>query len=382
MIQLLNGLLEPAAEERLASADAIHDLLRKIPETPSTQIHELIQPHGSSIQKFEEADARLRFVIPGKVKGSGVGFCAIWLLFVAIWTLAASTSDNLFFVLWSIPFWAAGFGFGVPAFYKAFGRTTLELTPESIQVAYSLFGRGYSRQLPTSTLKRVPLSNQKSESITFQTGAKALKFGAHLTLVEKEWLSQEIEQYLVLYAKPDTVTSAKPHGSKLKKIVKEQSHICFRLPRKLRKEPFVGLGFMVFWFGFLVFMLMDVGEFVWFSLLFWIFGVLGALGSIVGIIRMLSRTTLELTPEWLKLRFRFLGLGYSRRIPIDSINTVDILTPPQARSQAKPVRYIVLDAETKKLAFGLQLTPAEQEWLVQEIKEYLAKYRRGENDKD
>ncbi len=372
MIHLLNGLLEPIQEQRLASANEVRNLLRKIPQTPEVKVQGFTQPYGSAIQKVEESDERLFFLIPGKFKDSGAGFCSIWFLFVAIWTFGASTTGELFPLLWSIPFWGAGFGFGVPAYYKAFGRTRLELTPEWVYVRYMLFGLQYALRFPTATLKRAA-TDQKPASVTFQSGAKPLKFGSHLTTAEKEWLGQEIEHYLALYAKPDVVISARPYGSKITKQVYPQNHLRFRLPLKFQKEPFIGLGFMIFWFGFLIFMLSETEEFVWFSLIFWVFGVLTTLGSLAGIIRVLSRTTLDLTPDWVQTRSAFLGIGFPHRVPLTTNTNVEVISLPQRARNEEPIRSIVIHSDAKELKLGWQLTLNEQEWLVQEIENYFRK---------
>lgn len=373
MIHLLNGLLESAPEHRLASPRDIRNVLQNISQNSCLQSRISPQPHGSKVQKTEPAEGELVFVIPGKIKDSGVGFCTAWLLFVALFTFAGSTTDEWFPLFWSIPFWVAGFGFGIPACYKAFGRTTLELTPQSVHANYSLLGLTYPLTFPTSTLKRTAASNQEPKSVTFQSGTQSLKLGSHLTEAEQEWLSQEIDCYLAMYAKPEEMASRQPHGTKIKKQVYRQDRIHYRLPLKFQKEPFIGLGFMIFWLGFLIFMLLDTGEFVWFSLIFWIVGVLTTLGSLAGIVRMLSRTTLDLTPDTVKARSAFLGLGFSHQVPMTANTKVELVESPQHHPDEEPNRKITIYTDAEKLNFGLRLDRSEQEWLVQEVQRYILK---------
>jgi hypothetical protein len=89
---------------------------------------------------------------------------------------------------------------------------------------------------------------------------------------------------------------------------------------------------------------------------------------------LFGRTTLNLTPSWIELRYKFCGLGYSKRIPTASVGHVRSEIAYTKNSQS--VEKLCITAGAKNLRFGSALSSAEKEWLAREIQEYVALYAR------
>jgi serine/threonine protein kinase len=210
ILRLLDGLLEPSVEKRVASPEAVEAILQG--KTASLQKHlsESPLPYGTTIKKIDKGHDHIQFRIPGKV-GLGslliLGFSIFWLTFVTVWTAMAPIGSG-FFALFSIPFWIVGLGMFSTAMYNLFGRTTLDLTPEWTRVSYTLVGLGFSQRVPTASVEKLDVStwysknNQPVEGITIYAGAKTLKLGSQLTKAEKDWLIEHIEDYVLTYAQP------------------------------------------------------------------------------------------------------------------------------------------------------------------------------------
>lgn len=208
-LRLLDGLLEPSVEKRLASPEAIRKLLLSPADDPVAS-HPIQRPYGTKIQKHRIEHDHIQFMIPGTFNAgslSMLGFAIFWLTFVAFWT-AGAAMGSVFFALFSIPFWIVGIGMLSAAVHNLFGRTTLNLTPSWIELRYKFCGLGYSKRIPTASVGHVrseiayTKNSQSVEKLCITAGAKNLRFGSALSSAEKEWLAREIQEYVALYARP------------------------------------------------------------------------------------------------------------------------------------------------------------------------------------
>ena len=340
VIQLLNGLLEPAVEQRLASPQGIRKLLQQDSTASTTPQNTRDLPYGSKIRKQLEGENLIRFILPAGTYG-GVFMTAgvITTLFAILLAWGTSGTSDLSSLIFFCIAGVIGFGFLAGGFYRLFGTITFELTPEYGQIRYAIGRFGHSKRFPFSFLDVAPPPEQEPGfGISLRTEQSWLNLGRHLMLSEKYWLASEIQQYLTLYAKPVAQSSAIPPNSKIRKHSEHQNHVSYLIPGRLK---------------------------------------LGALGStgIIGLSKMLVRTVLELTPEQLTLRFRFLGLGYSKRIPLASLRSVELFNRTLSEYSNPDYVIQIQSDKAKPLQFGKFLTPVEQEWLVREINDYLAKFR-------
>jgi len=201
----LDGLLEPSVEKRLASAEAIEAILRGKSASPQKRPGKTALPYGTKIKRLQKAPDHIQICIPGRINVGSLfmfGFSVFWLAFIAFWTGGAAMGGG-FFALFSIPFWIVGIGMFSAAIYNMFGRTALDLTPKWLQVKYTFLGLGFSRRVPTVSIDKLDVStwysknNQSVEGITVYAGAKTLKFGSQLTKPEKDWVIEEVENYVL-----------------------------------------------------------------------------------------------------------------------------------------------------------------------------------------
>ena len=209
-MRILDGLLEPSVEKRLASPDLVRKLLLSQAIEESVLSHPAKRPYGTKISKEKVSHDHLQFSIPGSFNAGSLamlGFSIFWLAFVTFWTVGAAMG-SVFFALFSIPFWIVGIGMFSAAMYSLFGKTTLNLTPHWLEVRYKFLGLGYSQRVPTAAVENIKAevaytkNDQPVEKLTISAGAKNLRFGANLSAAEKEWLTYEIEDYVTTYARP------------------------------------------------------------------------------------------------------------------------------------------------------------------------------------
>lgn len=191
-----------------------------------------------------------------------------------------------------------------------------------------------------------------------------------MSLAEKEWLIQEMQRYVSLYAMPEPESSAIPHGSKIRRDILGTNTLRFSIPGKFKWEELGRLGFIGIWLGGVCWFTVE-GGFSWFMIPFWFFGVLGLLDALLGVVKMLSRAALELSPGKITLRKSFLGIGFSRQVEASAVKEVNVAHHALRNREQAPC--VTIHAEAKALRFGSALSPPEREWLVREIKDYLGK---------
>ena len=184
----------------------------------------------------------------------------------------------------------------------------------------------------------------------------------------------------ILEGKPVTHTvksaeSFKPARTRIKKIVKEDGLIYFSIPKRLVgmgiPRLLVGLYLSVNIFGFLF---AGMGMI---SIMGLLLGLIGVFFLGKGMFCLLGRTVVELTPTWVNLRKKILGVQISRtqRIPTRSLRESDINRYFQkggVRWLRKRRSVVGINFAGKTLELGRRLTEGEAEWLIQELHAFLA----------
>ncbi|PIE35195.1 serine/threonine protein kinase [candidate division KSB3 bacterium] len=205
LADVLDGLLEPSPEKRLASSKAIEAVLSRKPTVLPKKGKIPSLPYGTKIKKIQRDPQHIRLHIPGKFNFMSLfmmGFSIFWLSFITFWTISAAIG-SIIFALFSIPFWIIGIGIFSASLYMMFGRTVLDLTPEWVQLRYKLFGLGYSKRVPTSSIDKIQIedrytqNNQPVKGLCLCAGANTLKFGSNLSQPEQEWIINEVETYVL-----------------------------------------------------------------------------------------------------------------------------------------------------------------------------------------
>ncbi|MBE9046620.1 hypothetical protein IQ255_19785 [Pleurocapsales cyanobacterium LEGE 10410] len=151
-----------------------------------------------------------------------ITFAIAWNSFITIWTwgavLMAPLPINLFFGLFSIPFWAVGLSMIGAILFMLFGSTRLKITSKEISLTYECLKLKYQKPKPTSrhkiaTIDRTKLSydgqTKKDDSaVTIWADAKPYRIKStsnsnangmyvqSLSAIELDWLAQELSEWL------------------------------------------------------------------------------------------------------------------------------------------------------------------------------------------
>ena len=211
----LETMLEPAIEDRFDSAQkAIAALTQPRPQlVPHTGVAagqlRRRQPKGSQI-KLNRTRSQLTLEIPPtgwKAETLAVGgFALFWTGFVLIWTVGATwgavASGFWIFPLFSIPFWLVGFGMIAFVVNGLLGKTKLEMDHKQFKFERSILGwrryvEGQLQDLEPFELRTAYTQNERPiQALTLVEGISAHKFGAMLSPVEKDWLLQELNEFM------------------------------------------------------------------------------------------------------------------------------------------------------------------------------------------
>ena len=166
-----------------------------------------------------------------------------------------------------------------------------------------------------------------------------------------------------------------PYGTKIKKIQRDPHRIRLHIPGKFNFMSLFMMGFSTFWLAFITVWTIGAASgsiiFALFSIPFWIVGI-GMFSA--ALYMMFGRTILDLTPKWIQLRSQMFGLGYSRRVPTNSVNKIQLENRYTQNDQ--PIKGLCLYAGAKTLKFGSNLTQPEQEWVIDEVETYVLEHAR------
>ncbi len=109
-------------------------------------------------------------------------------------------------------------------------------------------------------------------------------------------------------------------------------------------------------------------------LLLFFFGVvLGWLTIVVH--HILGKTILTLSPQWIRIKYALFGLSFTRRVSANAVTGVSIVDRYSVKNKgqvARTIQGINLRTGRKTLRFGSHLPTGEKNWLVEEIKAFLA----------
>ncbi len=203
-IDWLETMLEPAPEDRFPSAKAALAALRG---DVQTLVHHRHQPAGSRIALKKTFGRLLVDIPPVGLRFDNLfwlGFALIWSGFLFFWTAGAVlVGAQLFFPLFSIPFWIAGLGLISALLFSVAGRTRLEIDRKSFRLQWHLFGFCHQVQGRTEDIDEIQIANSNYSvndkpimACTLVEGVRKHRFGSWLTQPEQEWLVEEIAAFL------------------------------------------------------------------------------------------------------------------------------------------------------------------------------------------
>jgi hypothetical protein len=207
----LDQMLEPAVEDRFASAQAARSALLTQPRAPLSTapprtLHR--QPVGSKI-RLHQTRSHLTVEIPpmgfrGETLSIGC-FAILWNGFIFVWTAGAIAAGAPFiFPLFSIPFWLVGISMAAALVFGVAGRNHLEIDAERFELRWQVkvLGWRYRKSGRTEDLEGITLTtaytinDRPVQGCTLLEGVHNHRFGTLLSNSEKAWLVQEIGEFL------------------------------------------------------------------------------------------------------------------------------------------------------------------------------------------
>lgn len=166
------------------------------------------KPSGSKILLTKDENY-LEILMPRKGVGTEVVsltlFAIAWNSFLVMWTDVAVFSVpfgvNIFFALFSLPFWGAGINLVWQILYTLFGRVRLCINQQQIWQSYEIFGFKSKRLLLRPDISKLELEYLGDRSrIIIWIGTHKYELGGygHITYLELEWLAHELSDWLQL----------------------------------------------------------------------------------------------------------------------------------------------------------------------------------------
>ena len=218
----LKWMTEPSLNRRLNSAEAAltalenpltKDAIALVPKKPSGSKVILNKKSNNLEITISESGLRpdLLFLIL---------FAIAWNSGIFLWTttvfFTAPFGMNLFFLLFSLPFWGVGIGMISEIVFSLFGKSVLLVNQEGISLIYKLFGlklnfrpgmftvvkTNYNlRSMPRTEISKLELvyvTEGHPCAIAIWAGMREYIFGHGLTTPEIDWLAAELSDWLNL----------------------------------------------------------------------------------------------------------------------------------------------------------------------------------------
>lgn len=225
---LLQGMLEPVAEDRIQNAEEALRILRREPSSTVLRsswnenldsIESQLPVRGRSSRArrppagtkcvLKRTPGSLRIEMPpAGLKGENVGtglFAVAWNSFTFFWTFSALTAGApLFFAAFSLPFWFAGYTLAKESVGGALIRTTLEMTPKRWSLTAEALGKswnkvvqGRAQDISSVDVKVRMITNGVPQTcVELVEGVNKYTFGESLATIEHEWVAAEIRSFL------------------------------------------------------------------------------------------------------------------------------------------------------------------------------------------
>jgi serine/threonine protein kinase len=216
----LRWMVEPACDKRCSSAQQALQALEK-PQLNNTVLLTVVnKPSGSKIKLSKNQDS-LEIIIPSAGFNASTAFLTlfaiVWNSFILFWTcgvMLAPFPMNLPFLLFSLPFWGAGFSMVYTILFSIFGNTHLKINQQEISLTNNLLGLKFNRPPSSASsdiskliyIPRTFTTNPEGErmevppQLVIWAGVHKYQLGGRNNFVESEpsmeWLASELSQWL------------------------------------------------------------------------------------------------------------------------------------------------------------------------------------------
>ncbi len=163
----------------------------------------LPKPLGSQIELKQNYGVLEIDIPPTGWRSAGMStllFAIFWNGFLFFWTSLASRAG--FFILFSIPFWIIGIGMAYAGLSAVFGKTKVVIGDRTFSIDWDVLGVKRHVQGKTENLRRVEIKSSYEVNskpvmcLALNEGIYPHKFGEGLNRIEKEWLLEEINDFL------------------------------------------------------------------------------------------------------------------------------------------------------------------------------------------
>ncbi|MGA9377154.1 MAG: serine/threonine-protein kinase [Phormidium sp.] len=218
----LKLLTEPSLNRRLTSAEVALKALEK-PLTKDAIYLVPKKPSGSKVILNKKNNALEITIFESGLKPDIlflILFAIAWNSGIFMWTttvfFTAPFGMNLFFLLFSLPFWGAGIGMISEILFSLFGKSVLLINQKEISLVYKLLGLKLNFRPGMFTLVKanynlrpmlrteinkiqlLHLTEGYPRAIAIWAGMREYIFGHGLTEPEVEWLAAELSDWLNL----------------------------------------------------------------------------------------------------------------------------------------------------------------------------------------
>ena len=217
----LRWMTQPSVDQRLASAYKALQALENPEQIDITPLNALVvnKPTGSKVSLKKDVNF-LEILIPPVGLNPGIlflcCFAIAWNAGLVSWISSVLFTPffpiNLFFALFSLPFWGVGIGMVVTILFALFGRIRLRVNQQQISLTYELFKFKYNRPRPArsqdiSKLERTKISFMRDSDnelyevkprLNIWAGIHKYELGGNglLTEPELDWLADELGNWL------------------------------------------------------------------------------------------------------------------------------------------------------------------------------------------
>ncbi|WP_103670835.1 serine/threonine-protein kinase [Pseudanabaena sp. BC1403] len=200
-LNVLQNPILPSLESRIRALEISHSLGLNSDRTDAK--YQYPKPLGSRIE-IKKTNNILKVDIPAAgLRGEGISlllFAIFWNGFLIVWTSFALRAGA--FALFSIPFWIVGIGIAYAGLSIVFGKVYLVISDRTFSIDWDILGVKRHVQGKTQDLRQLELkssyevNNQPVMELRLNQGIYVHKFGSGLSRPEKEWLLQEINNFL------------------------------------------------------------------------------------------------------------------------------------------------------------------------------------------
>jgi len=202
----LKWMTQPNLDRRLSSAQEALAAL----EQPVNLVPTISQPFGSKIKLHQNANS-VEILLPSKGFSPEIVslslFAIAWNSFLVFWLASAFISApmgmNLFFALFSLPFWGAGASMIWRILSALFGKVRISLDRDYISRSYEMFGFQFKQprhQAPRQAIEKLAIASSGGvpRRLIIWAGTRKYELGndGSISPSEIDWLAQELSTWL------------------------------------------------------------------------------------------------------------------------------------------------------------------------------------------